>query len=101
MRCALLLVTLLPVCAAQAADDEIAFTSNGSVWIVNVQTRARRLVTDLPGYDRPLAWSPDGMSLLFWKHSDVGWDLWRIGPDGSGPRNLTNTTSGGCRSCWK
>ncbi len=78
--------------------DQIAFMRSGSVWIADVAAGSERRVVEGLQYDRPLAWSPDGAHLLYWKHSNVGWDIWRAAADGSGATNLTNTTSGGCRS---
>lgn len=80
-----------------ALADLIAFTSGGSVSLIDLNTgKIRKLGIDL-GHDRPLTWSPDGRFVLAWRHGDVGWDVWRIPVSGSDPVNLTHTKSGGCR----
>jgi TolB protein len=77
---------------------KVAFMRAGKVCIMEADgTNVRSLTEDLQ-YHRPLAWSPDGKRLLFWKHSQVGWDIWVTDTDGKNQRNLTETRSGGCRS---
>lgn len=78
----------------------IAFMREGKVWLVDVDGKNERALTPELMYkaDRPLTWSPDGKTLLYWSHSKVGWDIWATDPQGKQPRNLTKTTSGGCRS---
>ena len=83
--------------ALPSAADEIAISHSGKVWIVDTETGEQRELAQT-GYDRPLTWSPDGAHLIYWKHSAIGWDLWRTDPDGSEHTNLTEVTSGGCRS---
>jgi TolB protein len=83
--------------AVPPSGGKIAFT-RGDVWFVGADGgNARRLTKGLE-HDRPLAWSPDGSRLLFWKHSKVGWDVWVTDADGKNQKNLTATRSGGCRS---
>lgn len=76
--------------------DDIAFMRGGSVWAVDASTGQERRLVELQ-YDRPLTWSPDGASLLYWKHA-AGWDLWRVTVDGAETVNLTPDHEGGCRS---
>jgi TolB protein len=83
---------------APPSGGKIAFLRHGKVCLMEADgTNVRALTEDLR-YHRPLAWSPDGKRLLFWKHSKVGWDIWVTDPDGKNQRNLTQTRSGGCRS---
>ena len=64
--------------AVDPGPDTLAFTRGGSVWLLDVASgKGRKLGVDL-GYDRPLTWSPDGRHLLAWRHSEIGWDVWRI-----------------------
>ena len=86
-----------------ASPMRLAFISGGEIWTVDGDgANPRKLVGDIlyqgKAHDRPLTWSPDGSRLLFWKHSEVGWDIWSVNADGSDARNLTQVTSGGCRS---
>ena len=92
------LIMLSCSASCTTTGDEIAFMRGGVLRVIELDGPAERVVTELPEYDRPITWSPDGRHLLFWKHSDIGWDIWRIDADGSNPVNLTNVQSGGCRS---
>lgn len=79
------------------AVGRIAFMKEGGLFVIDADGRnERQVVADL-GYERPVTWSPDGRHILYWKHSAVGWDVWRVDLDGKNATNLTHTTSGGCR----
>ncbi len=84
--------------SCMTAGDEVAFMRGGALRVVALDDLSERVVTELPKYERPITWSPDGRHLLFWKHSAIGWDIWRVDADGGNPVNLTNVESGGCRS---
>ena len=73
---------------------------DGKVWLIDADGNHLRAVTEELRYkaDRPLTWSPDGSRLLYWSHSEIGWDIWTMDADGSNRKNLTNVKSGGCRS---
>ena len=94
----LLLILLSGSVSCTTTGDEIAFMQSGALRVIELDGRAERIVTELPKYDRPITWSPDGRHLLFWNHSAIGWDIWRIDAGGCNPVNLTNVESGGCRS---
>ncbi len=84
--------------AAARPDRKIAYAHKGALYVVSsTGADGQRLVEDAV-YDRPLTWSPDGGTLLYWKHSDIGWDIWAVDPVDLSTRNLTNVESGGCRS---
>jgi TolB protein len=71
---------------------------DGKVCIIEADGSNVRPLTEDLQYHRPLTWSPDGKKLLFWKHSQVGWDIWVTDADGKNQKNLTQTRRGGCRS---
>jgi Tol biopolymer transport system component len=79
---------------------KIAFMRQGKVCIIDAVGAGELALTAELRYqaDRPLAWSPQGARLLFWSHSEVGWDICVMDADGQNQKNLTNTRSGGCRS---
>jgi TolB protein len=83
---------------APASAAKVAFLRDGKVCLMEADGTNARPLTENLQYHRPLAWSPDGKRLLFWKHSKVGWDIWVTDTDGTNQRNLTQTRSGGCRS---
>ena len=84
--------------ACSTPTSVIAYIHEGAIYTVASSGGPPILLVDDAVYDRPLTWSPDGETLLYWKHSEVGWDIWAIDADGKGRRNLTHVTSGGCRS---
>jgi TolB protein len=85
---------------AVAASGQIAFMRDGRVWAIAADGSGERALTDTLFYktERPITWMPDGRRVLYWNHSQVGWDIWSVTRDGKGPRNLTRVRSGGCRS---
>jgi TolB protein len=70
------------------------------VWLKSADGTDERAVTKrlMYGADRPLCWSPDGKALLYWSHSEIGWDIWSYDARTNTHKNLTQTRSGGCRS---
>lgn len=81
-----------------SAPDEIAFTRGGDVHVVDAAGGSERALTADLDYDRPIVFSPDGATLVFWKH-DAGWNLWAVdAAGGAEARNLTRQTGGDCRS---
>ncbi len=97
LQCLLSLFVALPI-VKEAPRGQIAFPRAHKIWVVDVETADTQEVSDLPAYDRPLTWSPDGQRVLFWKHSEIGWNFWTVNADGSDSLQLTTTKSGGFRS---
>jgi len=93
---------LAPLTACTAKDPPpslIAFGSGSEVWVVESGgTNPRKLVADKRYGPRPLVWSPDGKTLIYWKHSKIGWDLWSVDVSSRTTKNLTHVKNGGCRS---
>jgi 5'-nucleotidase len=47
-------------------DDELAYIDNNAIWLINIQTKEKQLLTQLDVAETTgLSWSPDGTSLLF------------------------------------
>ena len=83
---------------AVTPSDQLAFMRDGAVWVVDETGENERKLALEPKYDRPLIWTPDGKAVIVWDHRRGGWDFWSVAIDGSSMTNLTNATSGGCRS---
>jgi Tol biopolymer transport system component len=95
-------VLLLTVAAdpAVAPSGHIAFMREGKVWVISADGSGERALTDTLFYktERPITWMPGGRQVLYWNHSQIGWDIWAVKVDGKEPQNLTRVKSGGCRS---
>jgi hypothetical protein len=86
--------------SAGAGSGQIAFMREGKVWVIAADGSGERALTDTLYYrtERPITWMPDSRTVLYWNHSQVGWDVWAVTADGKEARNLTRVKSGGCRS---
>jgi TolB protein len=95
-------VLLVAVAADPAATPpgRIAFMREGKVWVIAADGSGEQALTDTLFFktERPIGWMPDGRRVLYWNHSEVGWDIWAVSADGRERRNLTRVRSGGCRS---
>ncbi len=56
---------------------EIAFVARGEVFVASVEHGATRRITDSPGQERSVSFSPDGKSLLYAGERDGSWNLYR------------------------
>jgi eukaryotic-like serine/threonine-protein kinase len=65
-----------------------SFRGQEDVWVVGVDGRGLRPVTNDPARDRGPRWTSDG-SLLFYSARSGRYDFWSIQPDGTGLRQLT------------
>ncbi len=85
---------------AAAPPGSIAFMQAGRVWLVPADGAEPRPLTETLRFaaDRPLAWMPDGRSILYWSHGEAGWDIWSVDVESGRTRNLTETPRGGSRS---
>jgi len=72
---------------------EIAFTRGGTLCCVDPSSGEARTLFTENEYDRPLAWTSDGASLLHWNHGNGAWDLWALDPATGERANLTGTAN--------
>jgi len=91
---------------AVSKDGELAFSSNRSgdyeIWRWDVSgSREPVQVTDSPGLDGEVAWSPDGTSLVFStiRAGHVP-NLWRLDTVGSAPIQITRHKGGARSPAW-
>jgi len=80
-------------CTSRTAQEDIV--------LMRADGGETRRLTDDAYKDRIATWSPDDKSLAFMSTRSGHWDLWRIGADGSGLRQLTSTTdANGSWAAW-
>jgi Tol biopolymer transport system component/C-terminal processing protease CtpA/Prc len=56
---------------------EIVFVARGEVFVASVEHGTTRRITDSPGQERSVSFSPDGKSLLYAGERDGSWNLYR------------------------
>jgi Tol biopolymer transport system component/C-terminal processing protease CtpA/Prc len=56
---------------------EIAFVARGEVFVASVEYGTTRRITDSPGQERSVSFSPDGKSLLYAGERDGSWNIYR------------------------
>jgi Tol biopolymer transport system component len=63
------------------------------IYVVDLETGEIVPLVTSPGYDTAIAWSPAGDTLAFTSDRDGDRDLFLVGADGSGERQLTDLTN--------
>lgn len=91
--------TAVGAAPAWAPDgNSIAYGLGGALYLVDADGTDSRLLFDAIPADDP-AWSPDGTHIAF-GGVEANQDIYVINADGSGLRNLTNTTGGEIQPTW-
>ena len=76
---------------AVSADGRwIAFSQGGDIWVAHRDGRSARRVTKAAANDSAPAFAPDGRHLVFSRASVGEGDLFVVGTDGRGLRNVSN-----------
>ena len=88
---------LVYVHAARAANGSL---DADDLWIADLATGTRRQLTDLPGDEHWVSWSPLGDRILFKAEPERNGDIFTIRPDGTGLTNLTNSRVGEGYPAW-
>jgi tricorn protease len=56
---------------------EIAFSARGEVFVASIEYGATRRITNTPGQERSVSFSPDGKSILYAGERDGSWNLYK------------------------
>lgn len=67
------------------------FDPHMDLYVIGVDGKEMKRLTDAPGYDAEGSYSADGKSIVFTSSRDGDPDLYIMNADGSGVRQLTNT----------
>jgi TolB protein len=85
-------------------DTEIFVVSAECIDVVGECEPSITRLTDNEVIDDDPAWSPDGKSLLFSRHSEPGWatrvDIWVMNANGTDPARLTGDETDDTRPAW-
>ena len=63
--------------ALSPKGEELAFVARGEVFVASVEHGQTRRITDTPGQERSVSFSPDGKSLLYAAERGGSWDVYR------------------------
>ena len=91
-------VALISVRAQASKQSQIAFNSqrdgNREVYVMDVDGKNQRNLTNNPAEDAWPSWSPNGQKIAFVSDRDwdtgLGWEIYVMDADGRNQRNLTN-----------
>jgi dipeptidyl aminopeptidase/acylaminoacyl peptidase len=74
---------------------QIAYSVSRDLWVMNADGSNRHAVTTGRFSDSDPAWTPDGKHLVYSSLKGGGQEIWVIGVDGTGAKQLTNTPDHG------
>lgn len=84
-------VTTGPWAPAWSPDgQQIAFSMQGTLWVVPARGGDATQLTSEARYDSQPAWSPDGSEIAFTRDTDHTIQIWVMKSDGSSARELTH-----------
>ncbi|MFN3667340.1 MAG: TolB family protein, partial [Sediminibacterium sp.] len=82
----------------------LLFTStrdgNWEVYTMDADGKNQQNLSNHPGADYGLGWSPDGSYILFYSNRDGNEDIWKMDADGKNPVNLTKHPAAERAAAW-
>ncbi|MFZ2492845.1 MAG: S41 family peptidase [Thermoanaerobaculia bacterium] len=72
---------------------EIAFAARGEVFVASIEYGATRRITNTPGQERSVSFSPDGKSILYAGERDGSWNVYRTERTDSAEPAFFNATA--------
>ncbi|MBC9796962.1 S41 family peptidase [Sinomicrobium weinanense] len=64
--------------AVNPNGKEIAFVNRGEVFVTGMDDARTKRVTETPGQERMISWSPDGKTLLFSGERNGSWSVYKV-----------------------
>lgn len=61
--------------AVSPSGDEVAFVARGDIYVTSAKYKTTKRITDTPGQERGVSFSPDGRSLVYDSERDGRWQL--------------------------
>src|SRR5210317_378471 len=80
--------------------ENLAFTYQGDIWVMNMDTQIPIRITIHEAYDSYATWSPNGEQIAFSSNRYGSEDVFVINADGSGLKRLTFHPSSDKVSSW-
>ncbi len=79
---------------------ELGIGRNAEIYVVNADGSNLTNLTNSPGKDSALSWSPDGSRIAFESDRDGNAEIYVVNADGSDPTNLTNNPAQDSAPLW-
>lgn len=92
--------SLLRYPALSPDGDNLAFTFQGDIWVMNMETQIPIRITIHEAYDSYATWSPDGQQIAFSSNRYGSEDVFVINADGSELKRLTFHPSSDKVNSW-
>lgn len=78
--------------AVSPSGEEVAFVLRGDIYVTSVKYKTTKRVTDTPGQERNISFSPDGRSLVYDSERDGKWQIFITKIKDDKEKNFTYAT---------
>ncbi len=75
-------------------------SGNWDLWLLELESRALRNLTNHPAYESFASWSPDGSAIVFGSDRSGNWDLWSMSAAGGSVTQLTDHPAYDSQAEW-
>ena len=92
--------SLLRYPALSPDGQQMAFSYQGDIWVMNMETKIPQRITIHEAYDKYATWSPDGQQIAFSSNRYGSEDIFVINADGSNLKRLSYHPSNDKVNSW-